>query len=161
MPIPPRVELRLHAQISEPHRRVKVIHKRVVRKACVSRFVTWLIGTNLSHDVITTICEKLLGYLTECSVDKAVDRKTRKTGFTRAGGCYAVTFQRIDRIKLQVVVVNETNEKVGVEVSTTKQGSEKGMCCFHKRKGVREIQALLPPVPQCRTRQGGDFVLPC
>lgn len=76
-------------------------------------------------------------------MDKAVDRKTRKTGFTRAGECYAVTFQRIDGIELQVVVVNETNEKVGVEVSTAQQGSEKGVCCFHTREGVREIQALL------------------
>ena len=63
---------------------------------------------------------------------------------TRAGDGYAVTFERIDRIKLQVIVVNETNEKVAVEVSTTQQGSEKGVCCFHKREGVREIQALLP-----------------
>ena len=69
---------------------------------------------------------------------------------TRAGDGYAVTFERIDRIKLQVIVVNETNEKVAVEVSTTQQGSEKGVCCFHKREGVREIQALLPlraPMP--------------
>jgi hypothetical protein len=85
----------------------------------------------------------LLGYLPECSVDKTVDRKTRKAGFTRAGECYAVTFKRLDRIKLQVVVVDELNEKVGVEVSTTQQGSEKGVCCFHTREGVREIQALL------------------
>ena len=78
-------------------------------------------------------------------MDKAIDGKTGKPGFTRAGKCYAVTFQRIDRIKLQVVVVDELNEKVGVEVSTTKQGSEKGVCCFHEREGVREIQAIMPP----------------
>lgn len=81
-------------------------------------------------------------------MDQTIDRQTRRTYVAGAGDRYAVTFKGIDGVKLQAVVVDESNEKVSVEVSTTKQRSEKGVCCFHKREGVREIQALsLPPCP--------------